>query len=196
MSPPLVLVVLVGVLCAAGTVLLLERSLSQVLLGVILLGNGINLLLLLAGRAGGAPILGVTSPAEMSDPLPEAMVLTAIVINLGMTAFLLAMAYRSWQLIGHDEVRDDLEDRRVVRLAERGEGAVPDDSLGTGPFADEWRGGVVQVDPEQVDPEPPPRRLDEEADPSSHRPEAGRGRRVGPDAAPGRGTGGDEAGGR
>ena len=44
----------------------------------------------------------------MSDPLPQAMVLTAIVITLGMTAFLLAMAYRSWQLNGHDEVQDDV----------------------------------------------------------------------------------------
>ena len=53
----------------------------------------------------------------MSDPLPQAMVLTAIVITLGMTAFLLAMAYRSWQLHRHDEVQDDVEDRRIARLA-------------------------------------------------------------------------------
>jgi len=45
------------------------------------------------------------------------MVLTAIVITLALTAFVLAMAYRSWQLNGHDEVQDDLEDRRIVRLA-------------------------------------------------------------------------------
>ncbi len=64
----------------------------------------------------------------MSDPLPQAMVLTAIVITLGMTAFLLAMAYRSWQLIGHDEVQDDLEDRRIVRRAERDEGSGTEDS--------------------------------------------------------------------
>jgi multicomponent Na+:H+ antiporter subunit C len=53
----------------------------------------------------------------MSDPLPQAMVLTAIVITLGMTAFLLALAYRSWQLHRHDEVQDDVEDRRIARLA-------------------------------------------------------------------------------
>jgi multicomponent Na+:H+ antiporter subunit C len=45
------------------------------------------------------------------------MVLTAIVITLGMTAFVLAMAYRSWQLNRHDEVQDDLEDRRIARIA-------------------------------------------------------------------------------
>ena len=53
----------------------------------------------------------------MSDPLPQAMVLTAIVISLGTTAFLLAMAYRSWQLTGHDDVQDDVEDRAIRRLA-------------------------------------------------------------------------------
>src|ERR671927_261076 len=74
-----------------------------------------NVLFVLAGgAAGGAPIVGRTPPDEMSDPLPQAMVLTAIVITLGMTAFLLAMAYRSWQLNGHDEVQDDLEDRPVA----------------------------------------------------------------------------------
>ena len=46
----------------------------------------------------------------MSDPLPQALVLTAIVISLGTTAFVLAMAYRSWQLTGHDDVQDDVED--------------------------------------------------------------------------------------
>jgi Multisubunit Na+/H+ antiporter, MnhC subunit len=187
MSSSPVLVILVGVLCAAGSALLLERSLSRVLLGVILFGNGVNLLLLLSGRPGGAPIIGITPAAEMSDALPQAMVLTSIVITVGMTAFLLAMAYRSWQLIGHDEVRDDPEDRRIVRQAERDGTSVPDDSLGEGPFADERFGGVVQVDPEQVDPEPPPRRLGDEPADASDRPDATR-RRPEPRA-------GDEAGG-
>ena len=53
----------------------------------------------------------------MSDPLPQAMVLTAIVIGLALTAFMLAMAYRSWTLNDHDEVQDDLEDRRIARQA-------------------------------------------------------------------------------
>ena len=54
-GPNLVLVVAVGVLVATGVTLLLERSLSRILLGVILLGNGVNLLILLAGRSGAAP---------------------------------------------------------------------------------------------------------------------------------------------
>ena len=53
----------------------------------------------------------------MSDPLPQAMVLTAIVITLGTTAFGLALAYRSWQLTGTDDVQDDLEDDLIRRRA-------------------------------------------------------------------------------
>jgi len=122
MTPNLVYVIVVGVLFASGVAMLLERSLTRIVLGVILLGNGVNLLILLGGRAGRAPIVGSAPEAEMSDPLPQIMILTAIVITLGMTAFLLALAYRSWRLTGHDEVQDDVEDRRIMRLAEADEG--------------------------------------------------------------------------
>jgi multicomponent Na+:H+ antiporter subunit C len=127
-TPNVVLVIAIGALVTTGVYLLLERSLTRVLIGFILLGNGINLLLLVAGgRAGGAPILGVTPPSQMSDPLVQAMILTAIVITLGITAFVLAMAYRSWQLNGHDEVQDDVEDRRIARLAARNIPAFEDE---------------------------------------------------------------------
>ena len=79
-------------------------------------------MLVVGGPPGGAPIVGMTPEQEMSDPLPQAMVLTAIVITLGMSAFLLAMAYRSWQLNEHDEVQDDLEDRRLARQAATDQG--------------------------------------------------------------------------
>jgi multicomponent Na+:H+ antiporter subunit C len=125
--PSVVLLVAVGVLFAAGTTLLLERTLTRVLLGVMLLGNGANLLVLAAAAPGSPPIVGTVDPAEMTDPLPQAMILTAIVITLGMTAFLLALAYRSWRLSGHDEVQDDAEDRRVRELAERDEGSDTED---------------------------------------------------------------------
>lgn len=147
-GPTLVLVVAVGVLVAAGVTLLLERSLTRILLGVILLGNGVNLLILLGGRSGNPPVAGTGPTGQMSDALPQAMVLTAVVITFGLTAFLLAVAYRSWHLSGDDEVPDDLEDRQIVRLAERNE--VPTaDRGGEGPNSD----------PEQVDPEPALRRL-------------------------------------
>ncbi|MEH0840777.1 Na(+)/H(+) antiporter subunit C [Micromonospora sp. CPCC 205711] len=147
-GPTLVLVVVIGVLAATGVILLLERSLTRILLGVILLGNGVNLLILLGGRSGGAPVVGTGPVEDFSDPLPQAMVLTAIVITFGITAFLAAVAYRSWHLTGDDEVQDDLEDRQIIRLAEENEVASRDLG-GEGPDGD----------PEQVDPEPARRRL-------------------------------------
>ena len=119
-TPSITLVVLAAVLVAVGVDLLLERSLTRIILGFIIASNGVNVLFLVAGgRAGSPPLNDGRSLADMADPLPQAMVLTAIVITLGLTAFLLAMAYRSWQLNGHDEVQDDLEDRRLVRHAAR-----------------------------------------------------------------------------
>ena len=128
MSPNLLLVIVVGVLFAAGVTLLLERNLTRVILGITMLSNGVNLLILLGGAYGGPPIVGVTAEPAMSDPLTQAMILTAIVITLGMTAFLLAMAYRSWLLTGHDNVQDDVEDRRIVQLAERDQGIGDEDA--------------------------------------------------------------------
>ncbi|MFC7535701.1 Na(+)/H(+) antiporter subunit C, partial [Actinoplanes sp. GCM10030250] len=127
MSPNLLLVIVVGVLFAAGVTLLLERNLTRVILGITMLGNAVNLVILLGGGYGGPPIVGVTPVSRMSDPLTQAMILTAIVITLGMTAFLLAMAYRSWLLTGHDDVQDDVEDRRIMQLAERDQGLADQD---------------------------------------------------------------------
>jgi multicomponent Na+:H+ antiporter subunit C len=119
MSVSLVLALLVGVLVAGGVVLLLERSLTRVLLGAVLLGNGINVMILaMGGVAKEAPIIGETAKGDMNDPLPQVMILTSIVITFAMTAFLLALAYRSWQLQGHDEVQDDVEDRLVATRRE------------------------------------------------------------------------------
>lgn len=125
-APNLTLLVAVAVLVAAGVYLLLERSLSRVVIGAVLVGNGVNLLILVAGGAAGRPPIVGQSDEPMSDPLPQAMVLTAIVITLGLTAFLLAMAYRTWQLERHDEVQDDVEDRRIALLAARDRRAMLD----------------------------------------------------------------------
>jgi multicomponent Na+:H+ antiporter subunit C len=119
MSVSVVLAILVGVLVAGGVVLLLERSLTRVLIGAVLLGNGINVMILaMGGVAKEAPIIGQNAPADQNDPLPQVMILTSIVITFAMTAFLLALAYRSWQLQGHDEVQDDVEDRLVATRRE------------------------------------------------------------------------------
>ena len=116
MSVNLALLLPMGMLFACGVYLLMERSLTRVLLGFLLLGNGVNLLLLhMAGEPGAAPIISAgLSFAEMSDPLPQALILTAIVITLGVTAFLLAMIYRSWRLSRVDLVTDDVADRMVA----------------------------------------------------------------------------------
>ena len=124
MTGNLTLIIIAGALIAAGVYLLTERAMTRILLGVLLSSNGVSVLFLVAsGRAGRAPILGAngSNSGGMSDPLPQAMVLTAIVITLGMVAFLLTMAYRSFQLNGHDEVQDDVEDARIRRLADEDE---------------------------------------------------------------------------
>jgi multicomponent Na+:H+ antiporter subunit C len=132
-SANLALVIVVGVLFAAGVTLLLERNLTRVILGFTLLGNGVNLLILLGGAYGGPPIVGVTPEPRMSDPLTQAMILTAIVITLAMTALLLSMAYRSWLLTGHDNVQDDVEDRRIMMRAERDQGLEDQDATESTP---------------------------------------------------------------
>jgi multicomponent Na+:H+ antiporter subunit C len=115
MTPTVVLPVIIGGLYAAGVYLLLDRSLTRVLLGFLLLGNATNLLLLSAGGSAGlAPILGISDPEDMNDPLPQALILTAIVITFGVSAFVLAMIHRSWRLVRQEVVGTDEEDRRVA----------------------------------------------------------------------------------
>lgn len=108
--------VVVGVLYAAGTWLLMQRSLTRIVIGLALMAHGANLLLLLAGGTPGRAPLVDGEGGAVSDPLPQALALTAIVITFGVSAFLLSLAYRSWVLTGDDEVEDDLEDRRIARL--------------------------------------------------------------------------------
>ena len=122
MNPNLTLSLIAGVMVAVGVYLLTERSLSRILMGVMVLSNGVNVLFLVASGPAGLPaIIGLGNPVDMSDPLPQAMVLTAIVITMAVSAFLMTMAYRSFQIAGHDEVQDDREDARIRALAERDE---------------------------------------------------------------------------
>ena len=112
MNISLVLIAIMVVLYACGIYLLLERSMTRVLLGFLLVGNATNLLLLtMVGKVGSAPIVeDGLSAAEMTDPMPEALILTAIVITFGVSAFLMALIYRSWRLERDDDVDDDLDD--------------------------------------------------------------------------------------
>jgi multicomponent Na+:H+ antiporter subunit C len=113
----------VACLFGVGFYLLLQRSLMRVLLGFMVLGHGTNLLLLLAGGPPGRPPVVEggphPDPRSFADPLPQAMALTAIVITFGVTAFLVALAYRAFRMSGHDEVRDDVEDQRIGSREER-----------------------------------------------------------------------------
>lgn len=137
MSANLTLIIIASTLIGCGVYLILERSLTRVLVGLLVLGNGVNVLFLISsGPAGRAPIEGTADPTAMSDPLPQALVLTAIVIALATTAFLLAMAHRSWQLNGNDDVQDDIEDAAIRRLAAADEASDSHD-LATGGEDDE-----------------------------------------------------------
>jgi multicomponent Na+:H+ antiporter subunit C len=112
----LVLALTVAVLYGAGAYLLLQRNLSRIVIGLGVLGHGANLMLLMAGRSGKAPIV-VDGGGPYADPLPQALALTAIVITFGVSAYLLALVYRSWLLTRSDEVEDDVEDQRIAALA-------------------------------------------------------------------------------
>ena len=128
MTVSLVLVIIMGVLFAAGVYAMLERSLTRVLIGFLLLGNAANLFLLIVmGRPGVAPFYGAADPSEMSDPLPQALTLTAIVITFAVSAFLLALIYRSWQLGQADTVEDDEADLAVRERAPEDEDTMDDE---------------------------------------------------------------------
>ncbi|MET0146140.1 MAG: NADH-quinone oxidoreductase subunit K [Ilumatobacteraceae bacterium] len=104
-----------AVLFGIGTYLLLQRKLSRLIIGLGLIGHGANIVFVTATRRGRPPLIGSGDPSAFADPLPQSLVLTAIVISFGTTALLLALAYRSWLLTADDEVSDDIDDRMVGR---------------------------------------------------------------------------------
>ena len=129
MNVSLVLIIVMAVLFACGVYAMLERSLTRVLIGFLLLGNATNLLLLIVmGRPGVAPFFGSASVDDMSDPLPQALTLTAIVITFAVSAFLLALIYRSWQLGQADTVSDDEADIAVRQRTTGSEIAMDDET--------------------------------------------------------------------
>jgi multicomponent Na+:H+ antiporter subunit C len=114
-------------LFAIGTYLVLQRKLSRIIIGLGLLTHGANILLVTSGRRGGPPLIGEAAPSTFSDPLPQALALTAIVITFAVTTFLLALAYRSWLLTRDDEVEDDVGDRAIARSDVAHDEAVEDE---------------------------------------------------------------------
>ena len=98
----ILMIMLVGVLFGCGTFLLLQSHLLRVVVGLSLLSHGANLALMLSGglTQGNPPLLTLGPPHV--DPLPQALVLTAIVISFGMTAFATVLAFRTRQVFGSD----------------------------------------------------------------------------------------------
>ncbi|ONM47595.1 Na(+)/H(+) antiporter subunit C [Nocardia donostiensis] len=122
MSANLILLLAIGVHVACGVYLILERSVTKMLLGIILFGNAVNLLIITVGGASGAPpIKGSpnTVHEDMADPLAQAMVLTAIVITMGVAAFVLALAYRSYILTTSENVENAPEDVEITAQREQ-----------------------------------------------------------------------------
>ena len=106
----------IGVLFAAGTYLILARSLLRVVFGTVLLTHGVLLMLLTMSHrlTPDQPERGLPAVlfgyGPFADPLPQALILTAIVIGFGVTAFVIVLAYRAYQELG----TDDLDELRGV----------------------------------------------------------------------------------
>jgi multicomponent Na+:H+ antiporter subunit C len=103
------LAVVIGVLYASAIYLLLRRSLVKLLIGLALLSHATNLLIFTSAglSRGGPPVISPdaqTIVGPIADPLPQALILTAIVISLGVIAFALALAARVYRVTGSDDL--------------------------------------------------------------------------------------------
>jgi multicomponent Na+:H+ antiporter subunit C len=111
-----ILAILVGIFISLGVYLLLSRAVIRMLIGMTILGNGVNLLIFTAGRVTReiAPIVppGLSQPeGPIANPLPQALILTAIVIGFSMFSFLLVLAFRTYKSL-------DADNTDTMRLAE------------------------------------------------------------------------------
>jgi multicomponent Na+:H+ antiporter subunit C len=114
---------LVGLFFAVGIYLMLSEHIVRILLGVVIFGNAVNLLIFTAGRIYREvpPIIpaDLDMPAgPVANPLPQALILTAIVISFSFFAFLLVLAFRAYQEMGTDDTNE-------MRLAEPEKDAAP-----------------------------------------------------------------------
>ncbi|WP_059102696.1 Na(+)/H(+) antiporter subunit C [Shouchella shacheensis] len=105
----ILLFIAVGALFAVGTYMLLTRSILKVIVGILFLSHGAHLLILsMSGLNADSPPLEHMGDGNFSDPLPQALILTAIVISFGLTAFLVVIGYRTYK----EHQTDDLEKLR------------------------------------------------------------------------------------
>lgn len=125
--------VIIGILISVGVFLLLSRTIVRVVLGLAFIGYGVNLTILtVAGLEQNSPPL-LTLPGPYVDPLPQALILTAIVIGFATTALLLTVALRAYQVAGHDDVQ----------------------AFGDNLARDAETGDLIQADPEHQSPDLP-----------------------------------------
>ena len=102
---------IVGLLFASAVYMLLQRSLGQLIIGLALLWNAANLFIFVASGLGNgtAPIIDPATNATgegAADPVPQALILTAIVIGFGVLAFFITLAYRVYRITGTDDLDD------------------------------------------------------------------------------------------
>lgn len=111
-----ILLIIMGALFAGAVYMVMERTLTRIMLGLVMFTNGANLLIIIMAGPAGWPLIvrDSVSADEYADPLPQALTLTSIVISFATTSFLLAMIYRSWVLARRDEVSVDVEDVKVA----------------------------------------------------------------------------------
>jgi multicomponent Na+:H+ antiporter subunit C len=105
----LLLTILIGVLYATGLYMLMRRSLVKLIIGLILLGNGANMLIFLLGTLvkGRPPVIGdaaKTITGIYADPVPQALILTAIVISFGLQAFAIILIKRVHGVTNSDDL--------------------------------------------------------------------------------------------
>ena len=106
------LAIVIGVLYASGVYMLMRRSIVKLIIGLALLAHGASLLVFTAAGLTRAvpPVIPYGEPrplpATVADPLPQALILTAIVISFGVQAFAMVLAYRAYQTVGTDDLDD------------------------------------------------------------------------------------------
>ena len=96
------------VLVTVGTYLLLSKSILRVVLGTAIFSHAAHLLIITMGglKTGNVPILGDEDVSAFVDPLPQALILTSIVISFAVTAVILTISYRAYQTLGTDNLEE------------------------------------------------------------------------------------------
>ncbi|MFD2600348.1 Na+/H+ antiporter subunit C [Sphingobacterium corticis] len=107
----LILVLVLGLMYAAGVYLILRRSMIKLLLGIMMMGNGTNILIFLIGSItkGQPPVIDAHHNIFQdiyADPIPQALILTAIVISFALSAFAIVLLKRAYALLQKDDLDD------------------------------------------------------------------------------------------